>query len=316
MRVWIGRLAIMLGAFAVVAAAVAMVWGKDAAKRTPLNIDSYTRLTGTASGVLAKSETPVPVKYITHTQVDPDASDDEVVVMDQVGCITVDEPGASDWCIDEKGNVVVEDDDPRMVQFSREKFAIDRVSALPVEDQGAYIPDEDAVLPYEGLVTKFPFDVEKKDYEFWDGTLGETILATYEGEREIDGLTTYEFQLSVPATETEIAEGTTGTYEAAQTIWTDPKTGAYVDQKGSQTVTLPDGTVVLDIEVTYTDETVEANVADAKSNGRSLWLLGTALPIGGAILGLVLIAVGLLLQRRRDTGSGPVGTAPRQTAKV
>jgi hypothetical protein len=81
-------------------------------------------------------------------------------------------------------------------------------------------------------------------------------------------------------------------------VWVDPKTGAFVDQTGTQTVALPDGTKLLDVQVKYTADTVKKNVDTAKSNGRSLWLVGTLLPIGGTILGVVLVVLGLFLLRR------------------
>jgi hypothetical protein len=81
-------------------------------------------------------------------------------------------------------------------------------------------------------------------------------------------------------------------------VWVDPKTGAFIDQTATQDVALPDGTKVLDVQVSYTDDTVKNNVDTAKDNGRSLWLVDTLLPIGGVVLGIVLIALGLFLLRR------------------
>lgn len=305
MRSLFARLALLVGVFALVAAGVALFWGKDAAQRTPLSVDSYTRLTGTASGALAKSpDTAVPVNYITHTQADPDASDDDVVAIQQTGCITLAPSDDSPFCIDDEGEFVFDGKSASIVQISAKKVALDRRTALAIEDQEKYIKDEDSVVAYEGLVIKFPFNVEKKTYPYWDGTLGQAVDATYVGDRDIDGLKTYEFQVTIPETTAEIAEGTEGLYEAAQTIWVDPKTGAFIDQVGSQTATLSDGTVAIDIDVAYTDETVETNVKDAEDNGRSLWLVGTVLPIAGLLLGLVLLAVGVLLLRRRQPQSG------------
>lgn len=299
MRNIVGRLALLLGVFALVAAGVAQFWGKDAAERTPLNVDSYTRLTGSASGALAKSDLPVPVKYVTHTIADSKASDGKVIAIRQTSCINVASTDDAPWCIDGKGNFVLDASDPSIVNIGDKKFALDRKSALPVKDQAKYVKDSSAVQPYEGLVIKFPFHTEKKDYPYWDGTLGRSVTAEYKGERTIDGLKTYEFAVDIPPTQAEVAADTQGTYAATQNIWIDPETGAFVDQKGTQTVTLPDGSSALDIQVSYTDATVKTNVATAKDNGRSLWLVSTLLPIGGLVLGLVLIVAGILLLRRR-----------------
>jgi len=290
-----GRLALLLGVFALVAAAVAIFWGKDAAYRIPLDTDSYTRLTGQASGALAKSDTPVPVTYIVHTQVDPKKSDGDVVSMVQTECVAT----TTDYCIDEKGNFVLQADDEHVVTISQDKFALDRRTGFPVEDQAKYIGDPASVMPYEGVVVKFPFDTEKKNYDYWDGTLGKAVTATYKGIRTIDGLKTYRFDVAVPSQDAEVAAGTQGTYAATQSVWVDPKTGAFIDQTGTKTVKLADGTNVLDIEARYTPDTVKNNVADAKSNKQSLWLIGTFLPIWAPIIGIGLIVLGVVLIRRR-----------------
>lgn len=307
MRAVVGRLALLLGAFALVAAAVAIFWGKDAAYRIPLSTDSYTRLTGEASGALAKSDTKVPVTYIVHTQVDPDHSGDDVVAMVQTKCMAL----TSDYCIDGKGDFVLAGDDEQVVNIGQDKFALDRGTGHPVKNQAKYVTDSAAVEDYAGVVVKFPFNVEKKDYPYWDGTVGKAVTAEYKGTKKIDGLETYRFDVTIPAQQAEVAEGTQGTYAATQSVWVDKRTGAFIDQEGTQTVTLPDGTNVLDVAVKYTDDTVKTNVADAKSNGRSLFLVGTLLPVGAPILGVVLIVAGLLLLRRRPAAPA----APSQHAR-
>ena len=70
---------------------------------------------------------------------------------------------------------------------------------------------------------------------------------------------------------------------------------------------LESGTTVLDIEVAYTDKTVQANVDDAKANGKLIGLMTGVLPWVALVLGLVLLVVGLMLARSRrpatETGS-------------
>lgn len=294
MRAVVGRVALVLGVFALVAGAVAIFWGKDAAYRIPMNTDSFTRLTGEASGALAKSDTPVPVTYVVHTQVDPKHSDDDVISMVQTKCMAT----TADYCIDANGDFVLQGDDEQIVNIGQDKFALDRSTGFPVQDQSTYVKDDEAVESYQGVVVKFPFDTEKKDYDYWDGTLGKAVTAKYKGTREIDGLETYRFDVSIPSQDAEISEGTQGTYAATQTVWVDPKTGAFVDQEGTQDVALADGSKVLDVEVSYTDDTVKKNVATAKDNGRSLFLIGTVGRFVAPIVGVVLIVVGLVLLRR------------------
>jgi hypothetical protein len=309
----VGRLALLLGVFALVAAAVAIFWGKDAAYRIPLNTDSYTRLTGEASGQLAKSDSPVPVTYIVHTQVDPAHSDGDVIAMTQTSCMAT----TDFYCIDDKGKYVLSQDSDQLVNTnwgSPDKFALDRESGMPVEDQSKYVTDADSVLPYAGVVVKFPFNVEKKNYDYWDGTLLKAVTAEYKGTKTIDGLETYRFDVSVPQQDATIAADTEGTYAATQSVWVDPKTGSFIDQEGTQNVALPDGTLLLDAKVSYTDDTIKANVSTAKSNGRSLWLVDTALRIIAPIVGVILIGLGVFLLRRRPSGpSGPPSVSLRKS---
>jgi hypothetical protein len=295
----VGRLALLLGAFALIAAAVAIFWGKDAAYRIPMSTDSYTRLTGEASGALAKSDTPVPVTYIVHTQVDPKKSNDDVISMVQTKCMAT----TDDYCIDAKGNFVLAADNPAIVNIGQEKFALDRATGFPVANQNKYVTDSDSVESYQGVVAKFPVKTEKKDYDYWDGTLGHAVTAHYKGIKMIDGLKTYRFEVAIPAQDAEIAAGTQGTYEATQTVWVDPKTGSFIDQDGTQTVSLPDGTKMLDVNVSYTDDTVKSNVDTAKSNKRSLWLIGTVARFVAPIVGVVLIVLGVFLLRRRRSAT-------------
>ncbi|RYP84949.1 DUF3068 domain-containing protein [Nocardioides guangzhouensis] len=291
MRKWVGLALLLLGGFLIVAAGVSRFWGLDAAERTPLDVNTYTYLTGEADKLNPETGNlvHVPVAYRSLTQADPDKSDDDVVAFVNTKCVNIDENDPPP-CLD--------DTDERLITNTVDTFATDRRTAMAVNDP-KYLA-EDAV-PHEGLVNKWPFNAEKKTYPYWDGTLDHAVDAKYTGTRDIDGLETYEYQVTVPPTEAEILEGTQGTYETEQTTWVDPRTGSIIDQEGGQVLTLEDGTKVLDISVSYTDETVQANVDDAKSNGRQLWVLGVGLPIGGLVVGLLFVGLGLLLLLRPKT---------------
>lgn len=314
MRIWIGRALLLVGAFALAAAAVATFWGRDAAARTPLNVNTKTVLTGTASGLLAKSDTPVPVKYVNTTRADPKASTDDVVVLVEQKCIVVQKDNPPECPPkDAKGGT-----DPRVVTEGIEAFAVDRKDALAVKDQKAYVKDADT--PYAGIIDKFPFDAKKKAYPYWDGTLGKTATASYAGTRKIGGLTTYRYDVTIPTTPNLVIakaekpgeKDTIGSYAATQTIWVDPVTGSFIDQTGTQTVKTPDGSVVLDIDVKYTQGTVDHNVSTAKHNHLILSLIRTWVPIGGLVLGLILLGVGgwLSYTGRKSRRRGRVDHGP------
>ena len=289
MRKTLGWLLTVLGAFLLVVAVLGWTWIPSAAKRTPLNIDTYTDLTGQAQKLNpATGELEnVPVVYQSHTTVDPDKSDDDVVAFVNTKCVNIDRDDPPP-CL--------EGEDDRVITNSIDTFATDRQTALAVDD-AKYLAD--GAVPHVGLVNKWPFDTEKKTYPYWDGTLGKAVDATYEGTKDYDGLETYEFSVVVPPTSAEILKDTQGTYETTQTLWVDPVTGSIIDQSGSQVLMLESGTTVLDIEVAYTDKTVQANVDDAKANGKLIGLMTGVLPWVALVLGLVLLVVGLMLARSR-----------------
>lgn len=316
MRTWIGRAFVLVGAFALVAAVVAVFWGRSAAERMPLNVDARTVLEGTASGELAKSETEVPVRYVNTTKADPKASTDAVVALVQTGCIVVQKDDPSDC------PGTPEDPDPRTVNMSESAYALDRHSGLAVKDQDKYV-GRLAQPGMSGLVSKFPFDTQKTDYQYWDGTLGTTVTAKYAGTRRIDGLETYRFDVDVPATDDVVlakgkdgAADTRGTYAARQTLWVEPATGAYIDQHVHQTMSLGD-TTLLDITLAYSDQTVRHNVTYADSNRAQLSLVRLWLPLAGLLVGLALLGLGLWLvvgHRQRPDGGEEEPAEPRQPA--
>jgi hypothetical protein len=166
-------------------------------------------------------------------------------------------------------------------------------------------------------VWKFPFGTEKRSYQVWDGTLGDSVTATFVKESSIKGLTTYEFKAVVPRTEVGTQDvpasvvGETGTgnvtaqrmYAATTVYEIEPKTGAIVTQSIDQDSTLAvddqDRVTTTKAALSYTDATVAANVDDFSSKSSQLTLVGTTLPLITIILGLVLLAAGAVLGLRR-----------------
>ena len=61
-------------------------------------------------------------------------------------------------------------------------------------------------------------------------------------------------------------------------MWIDQGTGSIIDQTDKQIRKLDDGTPVLDLELSFTDETVAENVKTAKANNSQLSLVGRCPP--------------------------------------
>ncbi|QIX26419.1 DUF3068 domain-containing protein [Nocardioides sp. JQ2195] len=287
-----------LGAFLLVAALIASLWAPGVVKKTPIDTDSTTHLSGTAAKLnpgTGKVE-DLQVKATSFTKADSDASDDDVVVFTNVTCLVVDGPDVPD-CIEDKN-------DPNLINIPEpDAFATDRYDAGAVEN-GTYVPE--GTEQKEGLVNKFPFDTEKKSYDYWDGMIGEPVKVDFKGTHDIEGVETYEFNYNVSDVDAEVVDGIDGKYSMDKTMWIEPRTGAIVKQEQHEVRTLENGDPLLDLNLAFTDDQVKTNAEDAEENVSSLELITSTVPLVGFIVGPILLIVGgglLLLSRTKGRRS-------------
>lgn len=299
MRKIMSWLLLFVGAFLLTAGLVAVFWAEDAASKTPLEVDTTTYLTGTAEKLNPSTGDleMIDVQATSVTESDTEASDDEVVVFVNSTCLVIDEGDVPDC---------VEADDPqeRLVSASTDVFATDRETAMAVNDDEYLPPDAE---PHEGLINKWPFGTRQEDYEYWDGILGEAVPAVFDGVEDIEGLETYRFQVSIEDEPAEVLDGVDGIYSQQKTIWIEPETGAIIKQTQDEQRALPDGDLLLDLDIEFTEDQVSTNVQEAEDNKRSLWLVSTLLPVVGIVGGLILLAAGgvllvLAARSRRSAG--------------
>lgn len=309
MRKIIGLVVIGLGAFLLMAAAMGQFWAPSNAERTPLEVKTTTRLSGVAEKLNPATGRveDLSVKATSVTKSDTKRSDDDVIAFVTTTCLVVDKGNVPD-CVDK--------DDPqgRLITVSDDTFATDRHDALAVNDEKYMATDAE---PHEGLINKFPFNVEKKTYPYWDGVLDSTVPAAYAGTEKLQGLTTYRFDVDVPSTPAEVLDGVQGLYTQDKSIWVEPRTGSIVKQTQDETRTLPNGDPLLALDIEYTPQSVTKAVDDAGSKASSLRLLTGILPIVGLVLGLLLIGLGLFLVlggRRRGADADPAPEAPAQVS--
>jgi hypothetical protein len=292
----IAGLLLGLGSFLLVAALTVVLWGGDAVKKTPLDTDSVTDLSGTADKLNpATGEVEsLQVKAASVTQADAELSDDEVVVFVSTTCLVIDEDDVPQ-CVD--------DSDDRLISASSDVFATDRHTAEAVNDPEHLPPSAEEK---SGLINKWPFDAEKKDYTYWDGLLGEAVDATYDGTETIDGLETYRYHVLVEDQSAEVVTDIEGVYSQDKYIWIDPTTGAIIKQTQHEVRELEDGSTLLDMQLAFTDDQVAENAEDAKDNGQMLRLLTETLPLVGFIGGGLALVAGiflLLVSRRRESAA-------------
>lgn len=168
---------------------------------------------------------------------------------------------------------------------------------------------------HSGQLFKFPFDTQREDYEFWDVNTNDSAPARFDGTERIDGLQTYRFVQTIPDTviqQQEIPGSLIGLdqpsvladriYATTRTLWVEPLTGAII--KGSEEVDQRlalDGKTapVIQGTITYTDETVAANVEEYTDSAASLQFVTRTGPIAGWVLGVLLLLIGITLVAAR-----------------
>jgi hypothetical protein len=152
----IGWVLLALGTFLVVIGLMAAVWAPGQVKRTPLDTDSTTYLSGNADKLNpATGEVEnIDVRATSITKADSEHSDGDVIVFVSSTCLVID---------DGSGTVpdCVPGTDDRLVSASTEVFATNRRTAMAVNGS-QYLPP--SAEEREGLINKWPFDAEKKTY--------------------------------------------------------------------------------------------------------------------------------------------------------
>ena len=221
------------------------------------------------------------------------------------------------------------------LSYSDEGVSFDRTTGLANNCCGDYravgndkAPDKEAVrepTKHEGLVFKFPFDVQKKDYPWWDGDLGRTQTMAFQRTETLDGVETYVFQQKsgpeVYGKRTGLPGSIFGTdkpvdadaiYQNTRTLWIEPNTGVVIKGVEQQNKVLkPTSDPSLEPApvtvgtIGYDEATVKKNAADWGPKGSMLGFLNGPLTWIGIIVGLVLLALGALLTftGRRDAGA-------------
>lgn len=282
MRKTIGAVCAFLGMFLVIVAVLAQTWAGSQLKKTPLDVDSVTRLSGNAVQYTEAGINPFQVKATSTTKADSEKSDDDVVVFKTSTCLVKDTNDVGDC---------VSADDPlnRLLSAGFDDFAVDRTSGEAVNDP-KYLPAD--AEEHHGLVNKWPFDTEKKTYTYWIGP--NTAEATFVKEEEVQGLDTYLFEVKSEPAPINITEDLEGTYAETTQLWIEPTTGQIVDQVTEQIRTAA-GQPFLDLNLEFTDEQVAENVDDIGGDADLLKLATKTVPLIGYAVGIPLLLVGLAL---------------------
>lgn len=195
-------------------------------------------------------------------------------------------------------------------------------------------PATNVALPHEGLSYRFPFQTEKKSYPLFDPIAQKPFDANYDGEDDVNGLTTFRFTQNVgydadgnlvePIRYASLydndedgvvtaraglwgLEGNpdepitmTRFYAAQRTFWVDPVSGTIVkatDRANHYYARDPlrPEMALADYKVTSTEQTVESQVSAARDERDRVALWSRILPISFAAAGLVALIGGAAL---------------------
>ena len=195
-------------------------------------------------------------------------------------------------------------------------------------------PATNVALPHEGLSYRFPFQTEKKSYPLFDPIAQKPFDANYDGEDDVNGLTTFRFTQNVGydadgnlvepikyaslydndedgvvtaraglwGLEGDPDEPITMTrfYAAQRTFWVDPVSGTIVKttERANHYYArdpLRPEMALADYKVTFTEQTVESQVSAARDERDRVALWSRILPISFGAAGLVALIGGAAL---------------------
>ncbi|MDS1272198.1 DUF3068 domain-containing protein [Lipingzhangella sp. LS1_29] len=295
---------IALGVFAIVLAPLLRFWVADALMRTPM--DYYQEPVHQAQNAtyfnIEDVELVEDATIEAHTTLRADvaASDTDVVVWDQFTWVRhADSPGDNDFAI----------------ESNTRRVGHDRFTGEAVDCCDASVNEESVVQT--GQAYKFPFLTEQRDYEYFDTTTLQAEPMVFDGVDEIKGHETYRFVQEIPETkidervipadvlgiesddedQTDIT--TDEMYSVERTFWIDPITGVPLNQHEHQRITAHvDGQeelVLIDADLQWTDETIDAYIDSASQGMTAIPIVRTGLPIVLLVAGGILTVGGVIL---------------------
>jgi Porin PorA len=234
--------------------------------------------------------------------------------------------------------LLVTDTEGKTISAVEHRVCLDRRTneAVP-ECSSSYVTEdedgpskEDRAVVQDGVNYKFPFNVAKSDYRYFDTTLRKATAARFDSEDTVNGVDVYKFVQDIPPTKIrsqEVPGSLVGLgdppvnadrlYQNTRTMWVEPVTGIIVkgQEQQKQTFRAAAGkkeSVIIDGTLTFNQKTIEGNLARVDEIRPKLLLISSTGPLVLGGLGIVLLGLGVFMflrTRRREpivaTESGP-----------
>ncbi|MEV7276429.1 DUF3068 domain-containing protein [Streptomyces sp. NPDC093111] len=219
--------------------------------------------------------------------------------------------------------------DGKMVSQIPERYIFDAHTQDPVNATGEMV-DGDAVRR-TGIEFKWPFLVEKRDYQYFDAQTRTSAPIHYKGTRTFRGMEVYYFEQTIPWTRVPMPKsmpvkgitpdllaktGLTRWYTTQRMFWIDPVTGAPVngeeihkeELRNAKALMGQDTITVFAGHVKMREDYIESVGELVKSNRLMVLMVVSYLPWGFTVLALLLLALALWLEarsRRPDPDARP-----------
>ncbi|MEF3115487.1 DUF3068 domain-containing protein [Streptomyces chrestomyceticus] len=298
-----------LGVFLLVLAPMLAWYVAPRAQRTPVDVDVTTVFTGTGSyfdtGTL-RTKNRQKITVTRHVLGDVAESERSGRAVWDVST-TVDTP------------VTLELKDPRKAfQWTLERWVTDRRTNAPVHCC------KEAPTRFEGdAYLKFPFDVQRRTYRWWDNTLGAAVPLRFAGTKHVQGYEGYRFTGTVAPTRTGsrqvpgrlVGRPAQGQVQAEEwyansgiEMVVEPRTGRIINASISphKTLRAPGArtdavTLLRGSGLEFTPATQRRQVALADADSTRLKTVGETAPLAAAVAGggLTLFGVVLVVRGRR-----------------
>jgi hypothetical protein len=220
--------------------------------------------------------------------------------------------GAVIWDVTQE-TVVVASGTP--ISATESRIALDPRTGAAVDWSGQCLstkpaPCQPGNVKYAGQLYQFPFNTEKKTYQFFDLTLKTALPITYRGTELVNGLHTYRFVQTLPDQRTtpdpQMLAALTAALPAdlrpaeaavlvqgSRTAWVEPITGSIVNYREHtrQSIVLPAGLTIplVDADFQYTAPTRADIAAEASDGIATIRLVRWYLPAGLILVGLVAL---------------------------
>ncbi len=204
------------------------------------------------------------------------------------------------------------------VNSTYQRAVFDRRTGELLNCCGASINDN-TQIHVTGIGLFWPIGTRKTTYQVFDVNAQSAWPASYSGTAQIQGVTTYRFVQHIPPTQVaQIAgvplsllgvHGKTGNvvanrfYQASNTFWVDPRTGVLVDTEQHIMSVLrgPGGEgklLAADADLKMSQASQKQLAALANKNAMLISTLRVNGPVGGIVVGVILILAGTIPLRR------------------